>query len=166
MINSPHIYCATYMHTGSTLLVNILNGFFRHNSNYSNDLVTKTHNTNFKKLLSGKNNEKNTYIICSERDRKYNIPENIKKRILVIKYDEINGTENDENLKKMIDMMYEKLKKFLPPILFAENEIIMKSNCIERIRNMDIFTESVKDKPFSYYDKFYGIHGHHRNRSK
>ena len=40
---------------------------------------------------------------------------------------------------------------------------MIKKNMEQRIINMNKLYEEIKDKPFSYEDKFYGIHGSHRN---
>lgn len=37
---------------------------------------------------------------------------------------------------------------------------------IHRIKDMNCLYEKIKTKPFKYYDKYYHLHGSHRNRTK
>ena len=61
----------------------------------------------------------------------------------------------------IVSSVSNKMKDFFPwnPNLDVES-------AIKRINRMNKLYEKIKDKPFSYYDKFYHIHGSHRDRSK
>jgi len=39
-----------------------------------------------------------------------------------------------------------------------------KALAVQRVKNMDSRYEEIKDQPFGVWDKYYHIHGHHRDR--
>jgi hypothetical protein len=158
--------------TGSTLLLNLIHGFLapKEEIHWSvktkihEFLITKTHDTDIDKLINTYK-EYELYFIVSERNNI--ISELIKYKkysnVLVINYNEINETKN-LLLENIIDNIFLKFKKFLPKeIVPDKSDIEIKKDMLTRIRNMNKLTEEIKNKPFSYWDKFYGIHGHHRN---
>jgi hypothetical protein len=167
-------------HTGSTVLVNILQGLIHHNKpvtyiNFNNkpgygiinDLlkdnnicVIKTHICNIDRLKAHLKNY-NLYCICSERgdkiiDKKFLSYNNV----LVVKYNELLETTT-YSIKDIVEHISSKLMGFLTSEINLDKE-----KAIQRIKDMNNTYISIKDKPFSYVDKFYHLHGSHRNREK
>ena len=163
--------------TASTLLANALYGFipsindkkiifssFKDNSWEKdidgNIIVIKSHNTNIDKLIKHYNDRYKLFFICSERgklahriiDEKYKLYDNV----IVFKYEELNETSINP-LTKIVDNIYNKIS-------FVLNIDLNKALCIDRLNKMNEVCLHLKDKPFSYYDEFYHIHGNHRNR--
>jgi hypothetical protein len=69
----------------------------------------------------------------------------------------------DNPLENIASFVYKKLKYFLPKeVMPSTLDKAIISNMVNRIKNMNKFYETIKHKDFSYYDDFYGIHGHHR----
>lgn len=114
--------------------------------------------------------EYDLYFIMSERndskvkkliDSKYKSYSNV----LIFNYEDINITKS-LTLERLIEYSFNKFYKFFPidtiPIIEKEH---IKKNMINRIENMNKITEQIKDRSFEYWDKFYGVHGGHRNRS-
>ena len=162
-------------HTGSTLLVNALYGLIPECSNkkiiglwakdfeknFENIIIVKCHNTNIDELIE-KYNKYKVVFVCSERPQKNKLIDPKYKKYnntIVFSYKELNETNNN-SLVKIVDNIYKKVKKVLP-----EDIQLDKTKCIERINNMNIRYQKIKDKPFTYVDPFFEIHGSHRNRS-
>ena len=84
---------------------------------------------------------------------------------MIINYDDI--VENEEyKLTEISDFILKKLRNFLPDSVFAtDDDCVLQNQIIERIENMNKRYEEIKNRDFSYVDKFYGIHGSHRGRS-
>ena len=163
---SPH-------HTASTFLVNALYGIIPECSNkpikriisrnwegYFDDIIIlKCHNTNIDVLMK-KYKKYRTLFICSERkgkgliDPKYRTYNNV----VIFGFKELNETKNN-SLVEIVDNIYIKVKKILPKYVQLD-----KIKCIERINNMNIRHEEIKNKKFSYIDPFFELHGSHRNR--
>lgn len=165
---------SSFPHTGCTLLLNILHGIicpllpinWPTEEKIYNNIISKTHNTNFDQLIQKYSNSYDLYFIVSERDKKYNEKYYNYKNILIINYSKLLVSDNN-SLENIINYVYSELKLFLPyDIMPKINEKIIKKNAIERIKNMNKLYEKIKDKPFSYWDKFYGLHGHHRERER
>jgi hypothetical protein len=161
-------------HTCSTFLINSIYGLIPElhdkkiigtwNRNFQNKfeniIAVKCHDINIDELIKKYNNYKLVFI-CSERkeynnliDKKYKDYDNV----VVFEYNELNET-NDNPLSKIVDNIYEKVKKVIP-----ENIELNKEKCINRINLMNKRYEEIKDKDFKYIDPFFEIHGSHRNR--
>ena len=165
-------------HTGSTVLVNILNGLVCNNKpitfiNFNNKpgymiinnllkdtdtCIIKTHICNIDRLIKHLENYR-LFFICSERDDKIiNSKYYTYNNVLIIKYDEILETPN-YSIDNIVSHIHDKLVGFLP------SEIGLNADeAINRINNMNNTYKLIKDKPFSYVDRFYHLHGSHRNR--
>ena len=161
--------------TGSTFLVNLLYGFLIPNERirfYSdinaslqlfNNFVNiyKCHILEIDAIINKFSHIYELYFICSERDNnvinnKYrNLP-----NIIIFDYSEINETEFVK-LKDIIDNAYDKLKKMLPNKISNK---LNKNTALNRIIKMNKLYEEIKDKPFTYIDPFFELHGSHRNR--
>lgn len=158
-------------HTASTVLVNYLHGYLTPEEpiHWEDDsyLIMKTHNVNIDKLIK-KYSDYKCYFVVSERNdskEKAMINQKYKKydNVLIINYDEIKDTTNNDMLNNITNNLFAKFQKFIPINTSANKEEI-KKNMSERIKNMNKKYEEIKNKPFSYHDKFYHIHGHHKNR--
>ncbi len=165
--------------TGSTVLVNLIHGFllpheavrfFPHLSTATKKhinkyLITKTHDTRIDNFVKNYKNY-NIYFIVSQRNNHDKIDGKYRKHdnVLIIDYNDINETEKN-SLKNIVNTVFNKLKTFLPnDILPKKNDTEIKNSMFDRITNMNKVYEEIKHKPFSHYDKFYHIHGHHRGR--
>ncbi len=66
---------------------------------------------------------------------------------------------NDYTLNNVVDKLYEKCIQLLP-----SNISLCKETCVKRINDMNRMVEKMKNETFTKWDKFFGIHGKHRNR--
>lgn len=163
---SPH-------HTASTLLVNAVYGMIPYLSDkpvifscpssltYLEDgdvHVFKSHDLNIDKWIRVFNDKYNLYFICSQRsskgyliDEKYRVYENV----IIFDFEELLESKA-KPLTKIIDNIHKKISKI--------GIAMRKQGGINRVRRMNAVYETIKDKPFSYCNSFYHIHGSHRNR--
>lgn len=170
-MNNYKIIQASKTRTASTVLINLIHGYMAPNEGIHypseqcihNHLISKTHNINVADLEKKFSNYKLLFIM-SDRDNHLGSYYQNKENILIIKYSELNQKDN-YTLDDIINCTYEKLHNFLPNELKSRldsNET--KANMKNRISNMNILYETIKNKPFSYFDEFYHLHGNHRNR--
>jgi len=162
-------------HTGSTILVNLLYGLLEPNSdvnfqgkteNLGKKFITKTHKLNLDSIINNlKDNE--IYFVMSERnDKKVKKLINQKyrnyKNVLIFNFFELLETENN-TISQICINAEKKLRKFLPTtaLKYAKGDLQTMKN---RIIAMNATYEKIKNEPFSYVNKFYHIHGSHRNR--
>ena len=166
---------SSYPDTGFTLLLNLIHGFISPQEKIHYDtsslihefLITKTHNTNITQL-------ENTYLqyklffIMSERNdskiqAKINNEYKNKSNVLVINYDKLLETYN--SIKDIIDYIFNEFNNFIPKELKPnkDNDLI-KNDMEERLNLVNEMVKLMKDKPFSEWDRFTGIHGSHKNR--
>ena len=165
-------------HTGSTVLVNILYGLIHYNNpviyiNFNNKpgygiinnllkndniCIIKTHICNIDRLINHLNNY-NLYFICSERDEKIINKKYLSyNNVLVLNYNELLEA-NSNSVRNIVENVSSKLISFLPSHINLDNE-----KAIQRINDMNNTYNLIKDKPFSYVNKFYHLHGSHRDR--
>jgi len=161
--------------TGSTVLVNMLYGFIIKNEpirflmsvdnipRYLLDNKTtifKFHKPDIDEFIEKHSDKYNLYFVCSERgdkviDEKYHH----YKNVLFFNYDELLETET-YSVEDIVNNAYNKLRCFLP-----DDIELNKSDAVERIHKMNTLYEYIKDKPFSYADDFFQLHGSHRTTS-
>lgn len=161
----------SYPRTGSTVLVNIIYGLICPDQpiicsdKYIKDVsIQKSHNVDFDWWIKTFSGQFDLYFVVSERNTKHPQRYHKYKNILFINYDDLLETNNNP-LPKIVDNVYNKLRGLLPNKIFPNlDDDLIKQNAIKRIENMNKLYESIKEKPFTYYDLFYHIHGHHRNR--
>lgn len=160
--------------TGSTLLVNILYGLFCYDSNVCYDsntypsrlkletnFIIKTHQTN----LVGIKNKIINYdllFVCSKRPE---IKRELKIKNTDINYIIVDYTNDlclihNKTYKSIITNIYKKLETKLPKHIANLADIEL---AIKRIEEMNKYYETIKDKPFSFINKYYHIHGSHKN---
>lgn len=165
--------------TGSTVLNNIIFGFISPESKLHSYIITNvlpdkitsslyiTHNTNIDYWINKYKNY-NLIFICTERNEKgfkypiKPIDEKYKNYNNTIYFDfkELNET-SDYSVEDIVNVVYNKLNYFL---LNKEIDIkLNKNEGLKRLKEMNKFYLTIKNKPFSYYDKFYSIHGSHRS---
>lgn len=171
--------------TGSTILTNILQGLIQpdepiyYATKYKIDeeskvVVIKTHNININKWIKTYENKYNIFFICSIRISLNKImPSVYKKRenIIYINYEDL--LEKDDNsIENIVNFVANKIvKKFnqfftINTNINETNKIKLDINAsIKRVENMNKCYENIKNKPFSYVDSFYQLHGSHRNRN-
>ena len=162
--------------SGSTVLSNILMSYFqpyealsfmgRHT--YSEEfmeknIVIKSHDKNLDDWINRFGSKYNLYFIISDRGdydwSDYYHYENA----LFIKYEELLAT-HENTLEKISKNVHTKVKEVLPDEFMIQNrENISIQNGINRITNMNERYVKIKDKPFEFVDKYYQIHGHHKN---
>lgn len=170
-------------HTASTFLINAIYGLIPEISNQKiigiwnekfndyfngNIICVKCHHTNIDELINLYNNNYKLIFICSERkeknyliDDKYK-NENNYNNIITFDFQDLNET-TENSLPEIVNNIYNKVT-----LLFNKLKIniqLNKDNCIDRINLMNKRYEEIKNKPFSYIDDFYEIHGSHRNRT-
>lgn len=124
--------------------------------------VIKSHTTNtIDDYITKYNNDYKLFFICSERaelnlliDEKYKLYDNV----IVFSFDELNESSTN-TVPMIVENIYHKINNKLNIELNIENGI-------NRIIEMNKLYEEIKDKDFAYFDKFYHLHGSHRNRNK
>ncbi len=167
-------------HTGSTVLINMLHGFiiknepvhhvahfyniskriYNNNHIHNNNVnIFKLHEPNIDEFIEMFSDKYNLYFVCSERgdkviDKKYHD----YKNVLIFNYDELLETET-YSVEDIVGNAYDKLCSFLPSDI-----VLNKEDAIDRIQQMNLVYEEIKDKPFSYIDHFFELHGSHRKR--
>ena len=163
--------------TGSTLLLNLIHGFLSPEEEIHWDtdvkineyLITKTHNINVDDMIN-RYKRYDLYFVMSERndnkvkkliDNRYREYSNV----LIINYININVTDY-LTIERVIEYSFNKFYNFFPKKIIPHmKKEYIKKNMLNRIENMNKVTEQIKDRSFEYWDKFYGVHGGHRNRS-
>lgn len=168
------------MHTASTLLVNALYGIIEElkdkkiigtwsvdfKDNFNNIIVLKSHDIDIDNLIEKYKNDYEVYFVCSERaeknlyiDSKYKLYNN------VITFDYIELYDTSENtISNIISNIYTKVHKLLYKYTESNSIKLNKETGIQRIINMNIRYDEIKNMSFNYIDEFYEIHGSHRNR--
>lgn len=173
------IFQSSPPHTASTVLANTLYGlipslkdkpvFFK--NLYTNDpivdldelcediIVLKTHNTDIDELIDKYGEKYKLFFVSSERSQK-NLLINDKYKsynnVIIFSFEELNENENN-TIYNIVKNIHDKIKNKL-------NIELNIDEGINRIVLMNNLYETIKDKDFKYYDKFYHIHGSHRNR--
>lgn len=163
--------------TASTLLVNAIQGlipelhdkriYFAWSAHSpvppfdTSVFVLKTHETDIDKLTSQyQSDEYSLFFICSQRKSKgiYFAAEQVSRpNVLVFDFDELNEREG-YGLPQVVQYIYEKINSSILRIPLDP------SLCLARLTAMNQMEESLRDKPFSFIDRFFHIHGHHRCR--
>lgn len=164
------------MWTASTVVSNILHGLILPDKpiNYVNDIeklqnlndkinIIKTHNTTIDDFIKLLDSKYELFFVCSERNepgKTFLIDSQYRnyKNVIIFNYSELSDKNN--NVEEIVRKCYIKLKNFFP-----RNIELNEKNALERIINMNKLYETIKNKPFDYWDTFYQIHGSHRNRS-
>ena len=163
-------------HTGSTLLLNLIHGFISPQEEIHYDtetlidkfLITKTHNTNIE-FWEKTYPQYKLFFIMSERNdskivSKINNEYKKKSNVLVINYDKLLETNNN-SIKNIVDYLFNEFNNFIPKELKPnKDDDLIKDDMEKRVKKVNETVKLMKDKPFSEWDKFTGIHGHHRNR--
>ena len=164
------------LQTGSTLLLNLIHGFIspQEKVHWSTEcliekfLITKTHNINITQF-ENKYPQYKLFFIMSERNdskivSKINNEYKKKSNVLVINYDKLLETNNN-SIKNIVDYIFNEFNNFIPKELKPnKDDDLIKDDMTKRLKKTNETVELMKDKPFSEWDKFTGIHGHHRNR--
>jgi hypothetical protein len=164
-------------HTASTLLVNALYGLIpslKHKPISYNDFrlnpnaevqVIKTHASNLDMFINKYSKLYKLFFICSEREE-LNLLVNSKyksyENVLVFPFSELNETESNP-LSNIINNIASKMSNKFGGLL---NITLDVDSGIRRVTLMNELYETIKHKPFTYYDRFYHIHGSHRNRKE
>jgi hypothetical protein len=179
-MNGTIIIQTSPMRTASTLLSNALYGLFidfskqpityvdhpdeTNINNFINELsIIKSHDLDIDKMINIFKGFK-TFFVCSERiklnlliDNKYRNYDNV----VIFDYDELNETETN-TMNNIVDNIYNKLTTTFGNDI--NNFNVSKEASYRRIIDMNLEYEKIKKDPFSKWDTFYQIHGHHRNR--
>ena len=162
--------------TGSTLLLNLIHGFispqeevhFPTETLIEKFLITKTHGINVTHF-ENKYPQYKLFFIMSERNDskiKAEINNEYKKKsnVLVINYNNLLETNNN-SIKNIIDYTFNEFNNFIPKELKPnKDDDLIKDDMTKRFKKVNETVELMKDEPFRKWDKFTGIHGHHRNR--
>lgn len=162
--------------TGSTLLLNLIHGFISPQEEIhwctetliEKFLITKTHNINITQL-ENKYPQYKLFFIMSERNdskivSKINNEYKKKSNVLVINYDKLLETNNN-SIKNIVDYIFNEFNNFIPKELKPnKDDNLIKDDMEKRVKIVNETVKLMKDKPFSEWDNFTGIHGSHRNR--
>ena len=168
--------------TGSTLLLNIVHGLYAPDNpviywhKWSDTPpkgeagIIKTHDCSYKAWAENFPDHK-LYFVCSERrEIKALIPlENnicidnefvLHNNVVVFRYDELLYAKSPAIVqmverKTVVERIANRLKSIIP----LPQDL---SSAIDRTMKMDALCDELKNEPFSYWDKHYGIHGSHR----
>lgn len=160
--------------TGSTLLANVLYGFFAPESavkfcpdvrsiidNIQSNLILKTHTEKIIELNEAIKDFR-LFFVCSTRaeQNKFIVLNHVEKlsNLIEIDYELLNVRPEE-----CVTNIYMALAEKMPADII---KLISKKSAIERINKMNEKYELIKNEPFSYYDEFFHIHGHHRSVEK
>jgi hypothetical protein len=161
-------------HTASTFLVNALYGIIpelfdkkiigewvKEWETYFEDIIViKSHELNIDNFIKKYSKTYRLFFICSERQKlNYRIDEKYKKynNVIVFDFDELNET-NEKSIVQIVDNIYFKMTNLIKDLELD------KEKCIKRIELMNNRYKEIKEKPFTYIDDFFELHGSHRNR--
>lgn len=165
--------------SGSTVLVNILMAFFQPYEGVSfmgksyyreqiieDNIVIKTHDKRIDDWIEKYGKKYSLYFIISDRhDYDWHKYYNYDEKVLFIEYEDLLET-NDNSLDFLVKKIYERIEKFLPKDYIINNrKNVSIQNGINRINNMNKRYSEIKNKPFEFVDKYYQIHGNHRNKN-
>ena len=171
---STVILQASPIRTGSTVLVNVLYGLICKERPVVNipigntspiivrDTVSilKTHDTRID-YWTRYFGSHDLYFITSERgDRKLHRKYASRRDILRIQYDDLLETPQ-YTIDDIVAFVHCKVSRFLPAGIRLDIPA-----AVERIEKMNMLYETIKDRPFAYYDPFFHIHGSHRSRPR
>lgn len=164
--------------SGSTVLANALMGFFQPYENltwmgkpyYNSDLINnniiiKTHHKRLDDWIEKYNETYDLYFIISDRED-YDWNKYYEyKNVLFINYNEL--LENKSNsIDNICNNIFSKCENFLPQnYMINIRKYISIQNSINRIANMNQRYNEIKNKPFDFVDKYYQLHGSHRNNN-
>jgi len=155
--------------TASTVLSNLLHGFicpeepldYGLGASATNKDIVVTHDDNIDRWESKLGDEYVLYFVVSERPQRGSVIESRYynyDRVLRFNFNELNAVDG-YCVRDVVDVVHGKLEQFLP------KEIMLnKLTALGRLENMNKFYEEIKDRPFTYHDLFYHLHGTHRTR--
>jgi len=182
------IFQASPIGTGSTLLVNILYGLicsekpinfdygflellekkqttldvyknFEKNFLSNNVNIVKTNNLNLELISNTFSKKYDLFFVCSERDKlKIDSKYYKQKNIVIFNYDDLLET-NENRIENIINFIKDKIYFILPKTIELNEK-----NAIVRIKNMNSLYEFIKEKPITYVDNFYHMHGSDHSR--
>lgn len=179
MVSKNKFLVLTPPRTGSTLLVNIIHGFFAPDEPvsfgplrdlYSKVTILKSHKPS---ILSEKRFPHDVFIIIAERPEiDQVIPEEFDKskklkNVLCLDYEtdllykSKYGGDNNKSFVDVIKNIAQKIESSFS-ISISNSQI---DNAISRISKMNKRYEEIKNLPFAKYDEFYHLHGSHRQRN-
>lgn len=170
----------TVPHAGSTLVANINTGmlepgkniFFRQNLNVipiflaSKRLTLKSHGTIDEIVDVVKRFESEpVYFVAVNREGHPQI-NHISDKLITLDYNRLlyhseHLKGSAQSLEGVIDYVALEYNRKISGELFNNT---LKSRALDRVKGMDKRYSEIKEKPFSYFDKHYHIHGSHRGR--
>ena len=167
--------------TGSTLLVNLIHGYLLPDEKVQFDSIEgkqhihtasilKTHNINIEAWEKTYPQYKLFFIMSERNDDKVStkIPAKYRKNpnVLIINYNKLLVNDNYSQ-KRMINYIFNKFNKFIPKNLKPnKDDALIIKDMEKRYNIVNETVERLKDKEFTFWDKFTHIHGSHRNRNK
>ena len=161
---------ASTSRTASTVLSNILYGLIdpyspiSQKGEGSGDIkksIVVTHNTDIDGWIDRLGEEFTLFFIMSERkDKKRTIKkkDRDKDNVLVFDFNDLNETL-EYSVADIVQCVHCRLKCFLPEYILLNKEL-----AVLRLICMNALYDCIKDKPFSYCENFFHLHGSHRNR--
>jgi hypothetical protein len=161
--------------TGSTVLYNVLLGLFEKKDkefigidkyNFLNNIhekdenfIFKSHDLNIDTFIKKYGNKYDLYFISTERDNK-TIDKKFHnyKNVIIINYNNLLETK-ENTIENIVHNIFNNIKH-----LFEGRLNYSIENAVTRIKEMNLYYETIKDKPFTFHDNIYSIHGHHRTK--
>ena len=149
----------SYVHTGSTLLSNILYGFFccdkpiqvqfmpvaSQTDQLTKNLIVKSHYLGIRRWIHSYN-QFDLYFVLSERDQKYPPHFYNMNKILIIDYNVLLES-NSNPVEAIVENVYNKIRDFLTTKFFEPySENIINKNEIRRVKTMNALYENIKNK--------------------
>ncbi len=180
MKDNVRIIQSSPAHTGSTVLANLLYGMFAprepvsfsmtadsigKEEKNSESRILKTHNIDFD-YWSDELSCSDLFFMITHRanHKQIDVKYQAWPNVLIFDYDEINETDGNslwEIVDNAFDKIFNLMEGSIEPRLSTEE---VRWNMMDRIVCMNQRYDEIKDRPFSYYDEFYHIHGSHRGR--
>uniref|UniRef100_A0A6C0DRM4 Uncharacterized protein n=1 Tax=viral metagenome TaxID=1070528 RepID=A0A6C0DRM4_9ZZZZ len=177
IINKPILIIqASPIRTASIVLVNVLQGLIYELSNkpildmtnnivinnfINNTNVVRTHYLDFNYLMNLYGKKYDVYFVCSERQEKGVLIDSgyrNMRNIIIFDYAELLETPTNA-IDNIVDTVYKRFIKMIP-----NSDIIFSTlTAKKRLREMNNYYETIKTRPFTYINIFYGIHGSHRS---
>ncbi len=126
------------------------------------EFISKTHKIDVDKWMKHKGHNELFFVMSERQNIGKKVDDKFRKykNVLIFPYTDLLETDiyGVENIVKTV---YTKLSSFLPGETVSEMKM---DRAVKRIKDMNALYKTIKDKPFSYYNKYYHIHGSHRSQ--
>lgn len=168
----PIVLVASSAHTGSTVLANVVTAILEPGKAVNwlpgpsearrEMMIVKTHSIkpgmcSIKNWRDAFPNRRLVIISSVRKDHPDYLPRN--SFVTRVKYRNL-AVSDEESVAKVVYDALGKILTELPP----RKEAVLRAK--QRLEKMNTRYEEIQHKPFSFYDAFFHLHGHHRGRRK